>query len=212
MIEKLSDEILVAYVDGELLADQTARVEAALSQDAAARELVADLKTLDQVLCQDLNDVAHGLDAGRLKTLIAGGAGGKTWRSPFETARWAPIVATTAALILGLVLGYVTGSSQVESRFAALQGARLQDRALIRATISDALEKVVSGKTVNWISPSTGSRATIQPLRTFKSIDGAWCREYERTILRDGQKETMRAIACRQDARQWKTRISTLGG
>ena len=81
---------------------------------------------------------------------------------------------------------------------------------MIEAAISVALEKHVSGQPARWHNPDSGSKGSIEPLRTFKISTGQWCREYAHAIDLRGWQErqaTLRAIACREAGGRWKTRL-----
>lgn len=72
MKDPSENELLSAYLDGELLADERAEVEEALDRDPAAREFVAELRAL----CATLRSLpAHKLDddfAQRVASLAKG--------------------------------------------------------------------------------------------------------------------------------------------
>ena len=61
-----------------------------------------------------------------------------------------------------------------------------RDRQLMAAAFNTALDTQISGGSVTWQNPASGSRGSITPLRTFRTADGRWCREYGQEI--DGRR------------------------
>ncbi len=209
MSERFSDETLIAYLDGELPSEELARIEQALENDAEARQFIEDMCLLDNRLARELDEAAFGPGLDDLKR-TADAAAGLSSPRPAKSHRWAAGLA--AALAVGLLSGYLLGNSGLERRLDALEQARMQDRELLRSTVNRALEKVASGQVVTWRSPSTPAQATVRPIRTFKTEDGRWCREYERIWRSGDRSETERAIACRRGSGDWRVRLTAIDG
>jgi surface antigen len=72
------------------------------------------------------------------------------------------------------------------------------------------LEEYVSGQSASWHNPESGNRGEITPIRTFKSPEGTWCREYSTQETRGALQETRQAIACREGNGRWQTRVLIL--
>ena len=78
------------------------------------------------------------------------------------------------------------------------------------AAFNSALDTQVSGGSVTWQNPASGSRGSVTPLRTFKTADGRWCREYRQEIAAVALTERRIGIACR-DAEGWRLKLERPG-
>lgn len=215
MTTTLNDEILVAYVDGQLDARETAEVEALLLDDPEARDKVRDLRQGAALLRGAFNEsLTQPVPERVLRTvdsLFAEQAGRRREPARGERAEQWPWrmawAASLAALMVGVGTGYLASSYRVEQRLAALEAAVTADREARTQALLTALEGSVSGESVAWENPDSGHRGRITPVRTFKTVQGQWCREYAADEWLGGKQEIRRAIACRVGEGQWKTRL-----
>ena len=215
MTKRLSDEILIAYVDGELPPDQVRDVEAQVAADADLAATVESLRAGSSVLRAAFNEPLRAPVPDHLSKLFeAEPAPGPTAQS--SAWRWlggplaAPLAASVMALAVGLGGAFVFAEWQVERKIARLEAIRAADRQMLAAAVSLALETHVSGKPATWKNPDSGSYGTVEPVRTFRAASGQWCREYIQTadLTTDSfQSERRRAIACRDPNGQWQTRL-----
>ena len=224
MAKRFDDEILVAYVDGELDESGSREVEAALAHDTELRATVEGLRESAAVVRAAFNEplrapvpqrLVEAVDAGFAEP--ARGHGGGAGSGPSALLRrpvFGSIAASILAVIVGLSGAYYFAELQVERRIARLEAIRTADQAFIETTISRALEKHVSGTQLDWSNPDSGSKGRIEPIRTFKISTGEWCREYVHTLEFHGWqelRETRRAVACREGDGRWRTRLSLTG-
>ncbi|HTZ79217.1 MAG TPA: hypothetical protein VMC10_14975 [Stellaceae bacterium] len=134
-MQKLSDELLIAYLDGELDAEAAAEVAVTLEQDsdlnrhalALAESAVALRATFDDVLHEPVPErlLAAARGETQAQTVIQfpdprqrqAKRAGKSWR------RWAalPIAASVASLVIGGTLGYFAATSPELAPTAAQQ-------------------------------------------------------------------------------------------
>lgn len=78
------------------------------------------------------------------------------------------------------------------------------DIALADKTVQQALEGEPSGAVLEWYNRGSGNSGSVTPVRTYKTTDGTYCREY-REIMRVGhESETYDIIACRHASGQWQ--------
>ncbi len=176
---RIDDDLLMAYADGELSPEETARIEKLLARDAEARERVrlyretaalaraAFASTLEERVPEALEERIREMarDDGRVV--------------PFPAARRRVLrrLALPLAASLALLIGFAAGSRmQPESESALL---------------ARALERTPSGA----IGPGE-----VLPLATLESADGGWCRRFERP--RDGR--VAQGIACREPDGRWR--------
>lgn len=67
---------------------------------------------------------------------------------------------------------------------------------------STALEKNKTGQTSTWQDPD-GKNYSVTPTRTYEQ-NSRPCREFRQTVEINGQTETIKGNACRQNDRTWK--------
>ena len=189
---ELNDELLCAYMDGELDADMRARVERALVDDAGARVRLERMRVADERLKAEIplpalqpNDPlsAHILDGKPVPGV------GRASR------RWGVAIAALAAGISGVIVGFVLSRSQ-EAPEAPVIATSVPSPSLSGASsnalLLAALDSGESGKTIQ-----EGGRSA-QVILTFETDDGRYCRAFrahETGVAAEG-------VACRSGA-QW---------
>jgi len=112
--------------------------------------------------------------------LIAGAAGGNS-------------AGIAAGVIGGGLLGGLVGNVLDE-----------RDRRLAAQATLRALETTPSGKSVPWNNPDNGHAGTVTPVHTSQTPNGAYCREYETTIMINDRQERSYGRACRQPDGSWQ--------
>ncbi|MEO8667590.1 MAG: hypothetical protein ABI399_03680, partial [Bauldia sp.] len=105
-----SDETLVAYLDGELPAEERTRLEATLAANAAARTRLEHLSRGGGNFAAAFQGLFDRAPAERLAAMLHRVEAEANARHPAPTARggWRPalLAASVALLILGGVAGY----------------------------------------------------------------------------------------------------------
>jgi surface antigen len=104
---------------------------------------------------------------------------------------------TLAAVAVGTLAGAWAGSAI---------GRRLdeRDRLLASQAIEQSFESPV-GQTIRWNNPDSGHFGTVATTRDGTDVTtGAYCREYEQTIVVDGQQEMAYGSACRMPDGTWR--------
>ncbi len=116
----IDDILLTSYALGELEGDDLARVESELATNAAARERVAELRSLAALLGDELGgQAAPGLDAGR-RAAIEAAAGGDRPRGILLRMDARPWAAAAAILLaFGGALGFGLRGEKDEAREVA---------------------------------------------------------------------------------------------
>lgn len=227
MSSRIDIEQLVAYADGELDDAETRALEAELAGDEEARLTVRDLRSEATLLRAAFNEpmrspapdriynaiveslAERARDSSRELQAVPSQAVPSPAAGPTLMQRWLPtaIAASVALLAVGLSGGYMLSDYRGDREAALVQALHTADRQLIAATLSRALEKQLSGVSVEWSNPDSGSSGVVTPVRTFRSNGGQWCREFTQVSMVDGQAVTMRGVACREDGGVWKTRL-----
>jgi surface antigen len=104
---------------------------------------------------------------------------------------------TLAAVAIGTLAGAWAGSEV---------GRRLdeRDRLLASQAIQQSFDEPV-GQTIRWNNPDTGHRGAVTSTRDGTDMaSGAYCREYQQTIVVGGQQEMAYGSACRMPDGTWK--------
>ncbi|MBB5016354.1 zf-HC2 domain-containing protein [Rehaibacterium terrae] len=187
---RISDERLMAYVDGELDAAQAAQVEAAIAADPALAAAVARQRRLRERLRAAFDPV---LDQPVPERLLAAARGATTscaaqvvdlhavaarrdrprrWSLP----EWA---ALAAALVLGLVLAQWLPLHDDDLLATAPDG-----RLLARGELAQALDTRLSGDSTDRIALGL----------SFRTGDGGYCRSF---VLQ--RPQPLAGLACRQE-------------
>ena len=120
-----------------------------------------------------------------------------------------------AGAVLGGILGsnigdgkgqlWATGVGTLLGAFVGSEIGKSLDKADMMYA-SQATEQAYAaeiGETINWENPETGHRGSITPVREGHTESGDYCRQYQQTIVVDGQAETAYGIACRQADGSW---------
>lgn len=200
----LNDETLMAYVDGELDAATTSEVEAALADNAAARETVAMFRESTR-LAQDafaapmdeevparlLSQFDDKSADPAASAEVVDFAARRAARPAGPVRRFALPLAASIALAVGIAGGWTLSSQTVtpEDPGMLLGGISMESR------LHAALEGTPSGQALAW------DGGAITPLLTFRDTDGRFCREFQATGSAGGQGSI--GIACRGDG-QWQ--------
>jgi surface antigen len=76
-----------------------------------------------------------------------------------------------------------------------------------RMYASRALERAQSapvGETITWENPKSGNRGSVTTVREGRSSSGAYCREFQQTVVIGGHEERAYGTACQQPDGSWK--------
>jgi surface antigen len=199
------DETLIAYADGELDAEVAAQIEQELGQNAVLARRVAGYQQDAALLRSALQSTLYAPPRA-LPPLELGARTSPRWRRVIagRTAPWA-LAASLAALALGMSLDRILDGSAVLAPDAGYVGPVSSRYGL--DTLEASLELSVSGVSTAWRNPDSGASGEVTPVRTFKTSDGRYCREYREVQRWAGGREETGGIACRQGDGMWKVRI-----
>lgn len=102
-----------------------------------------------------------------------------------------------AAIAAGTLAGAWAGSEIGKSLDKA-------DKQYAQRTTQDALEYNKVQQTSTWRNPDSGNSGTVTPVNTYRTSEGADCREFETSIYVDGEQAKGTGTACRQSDGTWK--------
>jgi surface antigen len=132
--------------------------------------------------CENMNT---GQTVGSLGGAAAGGLLGSQIGGGSGQLAATAVGTLVGALAGGKLGGYLQGNDQ--------------------RTATEAEQTAVSqGEPIQWSSPETGNRGTIEPTRTYQDQTGQTCREYQHTVYVGGRAEQARGNACQQPDGTWR--------
>lgn len=104
---------------------------------------------------------------------------------------------TLAAVAVGTLAGAWAGSEI---------GRRLDERDRLLATRAMEQSFTASlGETIRWNNPESGHAGTVTSIRDGTDVPtGAYCREFQQTIIVDGVREIAYGSACRMPDGRWR--------
>ena len=114
-----------------------------------------------------------------------------------DAAKDSPPAVRAAAIVLGAFIGSWLGG-EIGKEFDEL------DRIYAERALEDGLDNNPDGEPVIWSNPDSGNSGSAVPTRTEPSEDGADCRDFETTVVIDGQEEQTSGRACKQPDGSWK--------
>ncbi len=231
-MKNVDDAVLMAYLDGELEPDERAAVENYLQQNPAARAtlekwavndaLVTNL--LDEALSRPLPPIAaldarrhsgpvnHARPPAEHRSLVAGLFGGLRNGKQGGMPGWAMAAGFMAiGLLVGGLLGQNYTLRQVNQTY--MQAGLLAPQVQLQAqqVMNKALEQQLSGESVTWQAPDSGAQGSVTPVRTFRTDEGVFCREFLEERVVYGQSYQARGIACRGD-KGWALKAQRYNG
>ena len=178
MIEKVTDEMLMAYVDGELDPAAAEDVRRAAGRDTALTRRADEFRTARQWTKDAFAGIKAEPAPDRLVAAILGNAASNV--VPFRRRTFAKVMlplAASVALLFG-VAGYWLGQQQPHTAGLFADPA-----------IAQALGETRSGETR--IVRTAAGEMQLQPLATYK-VDGGHCRSFN--LARAG--EALRGVGC----------------
>lgn len=203
---KITDELLLAYIDGELSREERARVETAIAGDPELAERLRRHRSVEGRIHEAFSGVAeepapdHLVEMARpaapVVSLEAARASRKAEAKPKPGKTSKPTAGKTLqidrrwavpalALIVGAALGYL----------APRTNAGLMDGDM-RAT--GALDAVLTGR----LASTQAADAPIRIGATFKNKGGAWCRSFA--------SRQLSGVACREGG-EWRLKVAEIG-
>lgn len=185
-----SDEILMAYVDGELDDETRVAVEAAIETDADVAQRVARQKALRRQLRAAFDGVLDEPVPERLTQAartaptasVADLSRARNEKRDRTLRRWSlpQWSAMAASLVLGVFVGQALWRTPANSPIVARDG-----RLVAQASLAEALS--------NQLASDQTAAAAVQLGLSFRSKTGEFCRTF---VLRDG--EGLAGLACRE--------------
>jgi surface antigen len=124
---------------------------------------------------------------------LGGAAAGGLFGAQFGSGT-GQLAATAGGALLGAFIGSEIGRTMDEVDKQKAEGAYKQ-----AATAP-------VGETITWSNPDSGNRGSVTPTREGTSSSGAYCREFQQTVIIGGKEEQAYGVACRQPDGAWEIR------
>ena len=227
-MSEITDEMLMAFADGQLAAADRRKVADYIATRPEARARVemfkntsAELSTLFNValvepvppkLLAAINNASspmtnarprlapHTSSAPRSKSLVS-----SIYEAIFPA--W-PTPAMSGALAATLVIGAVIGSQWHPSQPSDIRWQAMvalnEGRILAKDNFRDGLEKAPLGSRI--ALNDAADKFTFTPVMTFERKDGGFCRQYK---LENNSGGLMAGVGCRNSAGDWTIEVQT---
>lgn len=203
----LDQDLLVAYVDGELPAERAAAVEKALIHDSEAWETVRLLRLSANAATRAFAPI---LEEAIPQRLIAAAGIDPARAFPRNRPRWPlALAASLAALAIGLGGGYAL-RGQSSGYVPASLSAEDPLKARFEAALESLLDKGSDGASVAYESGTAG-QGHIALGRAFVTEAGRPCLEFHRDETRGTNHTAADGIACRAADQSWSVMILPAG-
>jgi surface antigen len=200
----ITDEMLVAFADGEADEATIEAVAAALDADEILAERLDLFVTTRQILKTELDPVAREAVPDRLTRFVMSGAPdaasepAATAAAPRRRERWAalPMAAALAGIVAG-GLGYWAGTTSPQG-----QGGTPTMASLVAADaeLARALASTPDAERRNW--RAAGQAGEIELRQSYRTERG-FCRSFG---LSEGKASSWGGLACRQ-GEGWATQV-----
>ncbi len=199
-MKQLTDERIMAYVDGELTPAETEEIRDAVQKDPEALKRAEMFKESAAMLQGVYDAPLNQTIPERLINIVRQNRSDKTGgrvvdflTSLFRWPQWSPAygMALTITLILGISAGYLA------SRWTLLPPTP-NTALFVGQDFSRGLETTISGQ----IFTLADGTIKITPIATFQDPTNRYCRQYEVTAI-DSENDFSRGIACRAPSGQW---------
>lgn len=209
----LTDEILMAFVDGELTREDARRVEIAAEQDPEIRrrlETFEKTRDLLQVVSKEKTPIPSHLQDSVVAMIQAADRPRSSQPAGEETQKVVPFsrpklrsfvpaaLAASVTLVIGLAAGVSFTSHQTSPTTAHFGVAELAD-----PDIAPALSVIASGSTEH-----LKSGAVLNVIASFENSNGNLCREFD---YESTEGTSIVSVACHSDG-QWLPKIAILTG
>jgi hypothetical protein len=203
----LSDEMLMAYADDELAADDRAKVEAALAQDPAIAGRLAAFAATGRALGKLYSAPMLEPVPQRLIDAVVGPAKAsatvisfnKPQRAkPWAVPQWA-IAASVSALVVAAGMQWQakqksTGAGEMYGLAVSGDGVKIAGPEL-----ASALNSALSATSAQHVID--GQPASIKPVFSFEATSGTYCRQYQ---IDRTDAPPLGGVGCRIDGVQWQ--------
>ena len=205
-----SDKIILnAYVDGVLPEPQMREFEEKLKRSPAAQAYVAASKRLNELGRISLERAAVRPIPRGLESALEEFENQKdsSARRTYLNHPFFAMAASLGLMAIGYFLGFFSAERGIQQQMLTVDALMEQTRSEVRSELNRVLEYTPSGTRVSWESDRHNVSAVLLPVRTLKTQDKHYCREFKETLLIDGVREERHGLSCRVGKERWETRM-----
>ncbi len=102
-----------------------------------------------------------------------------------------------AAVAIGTLAGAMFGQEIGRSLDQA-------DKLAMQQSTQNGLERYRTQESSDWVNPDTGHSGTLTPIKTYRTAQNEYCREYLQTVVIGGEESRAYGTACREVDGNWK--------
>ena len=220
-MSKITDEILMAYVDDELTSTERRQVEAAMKSDPTIESRIAVFSETEGLLSGVYDEPMHRPIPDKLIDTIMSGTEGTDHATPStgvqpdgnwiarSLEKWLPLggvgytalAAYSVILVATGFLGWQLGALNINKTQGDNMLVKYEHGQLLAlGRLNTALDTVSSGQKLVW-SYDTNADRWIKPAFTFRTPTHSYCRQYQIAMATD---EGFSGVACRNGAGAWQ--------
>jgi len=199
---QLTDELIMAYVDGELEEDLSRQVKEAIEKRPELLQQAQMFRDSGTMLKGVYDSPLHETIPERLIKTVKGSRQESPWlrirnllRSFMQIPTWLPAhgVAFILILLFGGAMGYL-GSGMISPRNGSFPFL------LTSEGFSRGMERTISGQTFTL----DGRSIQVTPIATFVDKSGRYCRQYELMSKKGGRIKVAQGVAFRKQSGTWQ--------
>jgi len=220
-VGKLEVRLLCAYIDRELDEQSRQEVDEVLRLDPEALRYVIQAKKLNaltrmaldaglnlpegrnaqKALDDKLKHYQEELSAGKVRTL-----------NGIINHPYFALAASVILLVIGFQAGTLSLDYKIEKKMLVMETEKRVALAAVESERNRVLEYLPSGQTTIWKSDNGYIQAELMPIRTLRTENNQYCREYKEVVVQNEKSESRHAVSCRQGKEVWRTKLILLSG
>ncbi len=202
-MEKISDELIMAYVDGELEGEEAEQVRRALATDPLLRERAAVFEQTGRELGKLFDAPMHLEVPGELLDTVREDGGPSLFHRlglllegffHLEVVRPVPAAGFVVILVLGVILG---------TRFLLPPAVDFISSPERNPAFLQALEQSPGGTLLDLGKQGDGEGAGLLLVATFQDRSMRFCRAFEVTVSGGKNPGVAEGVACRNAGGNW---------
>lgn len=192
---KQKKELINLYIDGELNPIDTQKVEKMIAEDVDLQQYFENLVRLNGLLGSAYELPKDQANDDYVAAIIPKQKTGLLVK--FSSINWLQAMAVAASVSAVMVINNTMFSNNIDLSIIEKH---------ITMTRYDALENKLSNDSLSWNDEANNVSVVITPIKTFKSSNGSFCREYKEVVNNNGEITSRSGFACRKEKGNWPNR------
>lgn len=199
-------ETISAWLDGELSAAESARIEARVQSDAALSTAEHDMRQVGTLHRSAMREALSPVSLDAVASVKAAFAERRRRESRRRVIRAGLPIAASLMIVAGGAIWLQSKSAQYETE------RKIEIALMVDAAVQNALETAISGSEVALRLPNTRFDIRVTPTRTYRSASNHWCRDFTEHVVVNGEVVVRQATACRRKGGGWERVREPSGG